>query len=258
LTQLPPIKKKDLTRRPQTRAEEQMILGILRTVVEGLEEVVGPSVELVVHDVRNPRRSTFAIANGHVTGRQVGDPIIASPRNDKGFSPLLVRKSREVDDELEFVEPLGIYKSHAKDGRELKSTTIVLRNSTGEVFATVCANADLTVFQLLQTHLQQIFQPVAIPETKERGRRPSVDELIEEIIAESLTSIGKPVVAMDKDDKVKVIEMMLERGLFVIKGSAEKVASRLGVTRFTVYNYLGLLKEVEQQRRKQTARRIKD
>jgi len=235
-----------------------MILGILKTVVQGLEAIVGPSVELVVHDLRNPRRSTFAIANGHVTGRQVGDPIIASPSNDKGFSPLLVRKSRKGDDELQFVEPLGTYKSRAKDGRELKSTTIVLRNHAGEVFATVCANADLTVFQLLQTHLQQIFQPVSVPDTKKRGQRPSVDELIEEIIAESLNSIGKPVVSMDRDDKVKVIEMMLERGLFVIKGSAEKVASRLGVTRFTVYNYLGQLKELEEQRRKRSIHSVKD
>jgi predicted transcriptional regulator YheO len=31
---------------------------------------------------------------------------------------------------------------------------------------------------------------------------------------------------------------MHERGLFVIRGSVERVAARLGVTKFTIYNYL--------------------
>ncbi|MFT4047392.1 MAG: helix-turn-helix transcriptional regulator, partial [Solimonas sp.] len=216
------------TRRPKSRAEELMMLEALRSIVQGLEPIVGPNVEIVVHDLRHPRSSTFAIANGHVTGRRVGDPIIASPAHDKGFWG-----HERAEDSVELADQLGLYKSRAKDGRELKSTTIALRNDAGEVFGTVCANSDLTLFQLMQSHLQQIIQPIAETTAPNDKARPSVDELIDEIINESLASIGKPVIAMDKDDKLRVMRMMIERGLFVIKGSAEKVAHHLQVTRFT-------------------------
>ena len=226
--------------RPRSRADEQIVLNAFKLAIAGLESVVGPNVEIVLHDLRHPRRSTLAIANGHVTGRQVGDPIIAAPKNDKGFSPLLGSEKDGASD----VDSVQGYTSHTKDGRELRSTTVFLRNEDGEAFATVCANYDLTVYQLLQSHLQKIVQPRREDPPVSRAR-PSVDELIEEIISESIASIGKPVVSMDTEEKVRVIEMMVERGLFVIKGSAERVASRLGVSRFTVYNYLGKLKDAE-------------
>jgi predicted transcriptional regulator YheO len=221
-----------------------MVLSIMKVVVNGLGSIIGRDVELLVHDVRNPRHSTVAIANGHVTGRQVGDPIIAAPSNDKGFAPLLSHKL-ETRDVADCAEMLGTYTTRTKDGRELRSTTILLRNDTGEVFGTVCANSDLSMYQALHQYLGQVIQPAATAgdSRNERETRPSVDELIEEIIKDSIASIGKPVVVMEKDDKMRVIEIMMERGLFVIKGSAEKVASRLAVTRYTVYNYLAELKE---------------
>ena len=39
---------------------------------------------------------------------------------------------------------------------------------------------------------------------------------------------------------------MQERGIFIVKGGIEKAAAALGVTRYTVYNYL-------EEIRKQTA-----
>ena len=44
---------------------------------------------------------------------------------------------------------------------------------------------------------------------------------------------------MERDDRVRVVRAMGERGLFLIKGSVERVARVLGVSRYTVYNYLG-------------------
>jgi predicted transcriptional regulator YheO len=231
--------------RPHNVAEEQMVINAFKQAINCLESVMGPNLEVVLHDLRQPHRSTLAIANGHVTGRQVGDPIIAAPKYDKGFSPLLgSTPAQQGFDSNPGINSVEGYTSRTRDGRELRSTTVFLRNDKGEAFATVCANFDLTVYQQLHSHIQKIVQPPK-KDVASTPARLSVDELIEEIIAESLASIGKPVVAMDTDEKVRVIQMMVERGLFVIKGSAERVASRLGVSRFTVYNYLGKLKDGE-------------
>lgn len=47
---------------------------------------------------------------------------------------------------------------------------------------------------------------------------------------------------MQKEDKVEVIRYLQKRGVFLIKGAIEKVAKRLNVSRYTLYNYLSEIK----------------
>ncbi|RBH49962.1 hypothetical protein C3F00_035265, partial [Pseudomonas sp. MWU13-2860] len=41
-----------------------------------------------------------------------------------------------------------------------------------------------------------------------------------------------------KADKKQAVAQMLEQGLFIVKGGVERAAEALGVSRYTVYNYL--------------------
>jgi predicted transcriptional regulator YheO len=68
--------------------------------------------------------------------------------------------------------------------------------------------------------------------------------LMSEIIQESLQRSGQG--RMNKQAKVEAVRMMQERGLFIVKGGVEKAASALGVTRYTVYNYLEQLRGASQ------------
>jgi predicted transcriptional regulator YheO len=47
---------------------------------------------------------------------------------------------------------------------------------------------------------------------------------------------------MNKQAKVEAVRVMQERGLFIVKGGVEKAAAALGVSRYTVYNYLEQLR----------------
>ncbi|MNG32588.1 hypothetical protein D3C84_1186390 [compost metagenome] len=51
---------------------------------------------------------------------------------------------------------------------------------------------------------------------------------------------------MNKQAKVEAVRIMQERGLFIVKGGVEKAASALGVTRYTIYNYLEQLRGTSQ------------
>jgi predicted transcriptional regulator YheO len=220
------------------RDDEQRILSVLKAVVRGLEHVVGSNVELIVHDMRNPERSTVAIANGHVTGRRVGDPIIAAPLDDKGFAEVL-DQTRGPDGHAPEIAVTDRYRSRTRDGRELHSVSVILRDGRGQPFASLCANVDLTPLQLIGGALGTLMgAPAGLPASGP-GPEKSIDELIDEIVADAVAEIGRPVVAMTREDRVRVVRVMNERGLFLIKGSVERVARLLGVTRYTVYNYLG-------------------
>jgi len=47
---------------------------------------------------------------------------------------------------------------------------------------------------------------------------------------------------MQKEDKVEVIRYLQKKRRFLVKGAIEKVAKRLNVSRYTLYNYLSEIK----------------
>ena len=49
---------------------------------------------------------------------------------------------------------------------------------------------------------------------------------------------GRPLRELDRIEKQRVVKLLNERGAFQLRRSVERVAEELGVSRFTVYNYL--------------------
>ncbi|MEC3916332.1 helix-turn-helix domain-containing protein [Nocardia sp. CDC160] len=61
-----------------------------------------------------------------------------------------------------------------------------------------------------------------------------LEKLLDEVAAE----LGGPLTGLPRADKQRAVRLLEERGAFTFRKSAETVAAALGVTRFTVYNYL--------------------
>ena len=51
--------------------------------------------------------------------------------------------------------------------------------------------------------------------------------------------VGKPVALMNKEDKVTAIQFLNDSGAFLITKSGDKVSSYLGISKFTLYSYMG-------------------
>lgn len=71
----------------------------------------------------------------------------------------------------------------------------------------------------------------------------NVDEILEILMEKAVESTGKTIDVLDKEDKVEIVKYLDEKGAFLIKKSAERVAEYLDISRFTVYNYLNETKE---------------
>ena len=54
---------------------------------------------------------------------------------------------------------------------------------------------------------------------------------------------------MTKEEKVKVVEMLDDRGIFLVKGAVDVVALALAVSKYTVYNYLEEARALKGNRR---------
>lgn len=211
--------------------QARLILAQLTTLVEPLHLSIPGSNEVVLHDLAKLPNSIVAIS-GTVTGREVGSPATDS----------LLRAVAAGDPQTTVA-----YDTRLPGGRELRSTTMICRDSAGVPVAALCINVDVTMWRavhLLATSMlpAQPLQPSAAPEDGEEFVN-DIDELATHLLNQAIASMHAPVELMQKRHKLAVVQDLKERGFFMLKESVETAAAALGVTRFTIYNYLNELEQ---------------
>ncbi|WP_031073635.1 helix-turn-helix domain-containing protein [Streptomyces sp. NRRL WC-3742] len=70
-------------------------------------------------------------------------------------------------------------------------------------------------------------------------RLPHLSSALDRLLAEMTRQFdGRPLAELDRLEKQRVVALLEERGAFTVRHGVETVATALGVSRFTVYNYL--------------------
>lgn len=82
--------------------------------------------------------------------------------------------------------------------------------------------------------------PDVRPVTPVVGETPpgDVDDFRRLLVERAVASVGVPVELMKKSHKTRVVRLLDDAGLFLIRDSVDHLADALGVTRYTIYNYL--------------------
>jgi predicted transcriptional regulator YheO len=211
-----------------------MMLGeqvdFLKQLAKALSVQFGHNCEVTIHDLTEGTEQTIvAIENGHVTGRRIGDSA----------SPIVLRALKSKDEELE--DNLG-YLTRTQDGRLLKSTSVYRRDEQGMATAILCINYDITEL----SHVGSIIDRF-ISTSSDKQENSGIDsifsnvnDLLDTLIEESVQHVGKPVALMDKDDKVKAVRFLDEKGAFLIKKAGDRVTKYYDISKYTLYNYLDL------------------
>lgn len=215
-------------------AERRAVMQAMEAVVTVLKSMLGPNVEVVLHDLTQPESSIVAITNGHVSGRVVGQSVLSGPKNDKAF---LAAEVELTSAGVASHSVMGDYPTFAPNGQPLRSATALFRDSTGEPYAALCFNADMTVIKLAHNWLEKMLN-TSVEQAPAAAEPADMDALMNEIISDAVNKFGKPPAMMNKEEKTHAVDVMLQRGLFIVKGSVESAARSLGVTRYTIYNYL--------------------
>lgn len=205
--------------------ESNSIFQLLEKVVEGVARAFGSNCEVVLHSVEDLRHSVVKIVNGHVTGRTEG-----SPMTDYGLK--LLNEADSLGDDV-----IGVYNTRADDGRLLKSVSILLRNNAGDIIGIMCINIDLTV--PLLDFVKEFSTSTEVNYEKAIEHFPAtLDELMNETF-DALENDTGIQVALNRTEKNKTIVMELYRkGMFKVAGAVDLVAKKMGISRYTVYNYI--------------------
>jgi vacuolar-type H+-ATPase subunit F/Vma7 len=69
-------------------------------------------------------------------------------------------------------------------------------------------------------------------------RLPGVHGVLDRMIAAVESELRAPLAELSREDKQRAVKLLDERGAFQLRKAVEEVADALGVSRFTVYNYL--------------------
>ncbi|MGM9573554.1 MAG: transcriptional regulator [Hominicoprocola sp.] len=205
---------------------EAVILNELKQVAKGIAATFGSSCEVVIHDVgaKHPEHSIVAIENGHVTGRKVGD----------GASHVVMEQVRRADAQPE--DHLS-YLTKTPDGKILKSSTMYIRGKNGKVVAILGINYDISSLLMAESAVHELTATQDAAQT-EPEKITNVNDLLDELIEQSVALVGKPAVLMNKEDKMRAIGFLSQNGAFLITKSGDKVAKYFGISKYTLYSYI--------------------
>lgn len=201
-------------------------LALLQQIAHGIAVHFGANCEVLVHDLTADytNSSIVIIENGNVTMRKIGD----------GPSHVVLEALHSDHNTLE--DKLS-YLTKTKDGRILKSSSMFIRGEHNTIEAVLSINFDITSMQMTNAVLQQFVSPVSAKNEPENIPQ-NVNDLLDELIEQSVRIVGKPVALMNKEDKIAAIKFLNQSGAFLITKSGDKVSNYFGISKYTLYSYI--------------------
>ena len=188
-----------------------------------IAETFGSECEGVLHDRADPQHSVAYVANNAVTGRTLGDSFDVLVK-EVMMSPKL-RESYVAN-----------YFFTAKNGKLIRSSTMLLRDDKGRVQGALCINLDTSRISEQLRYLQNFLPKQEPQDPVLPGGSENVRSLVSDLV-ENIMGNTDPT-QLSREEKVERIRFMDSRGIFLMKGAVELVAEKMQVNKVTVYSYL--------------------
>jgi predicted transcriptional regulator YheO len=136
------------------------------------------------------------------------------------------------------------YRSATPQGRPLKSTTMIFRDNRGKPTAAICINLDVTYILAFKNQIQDMFEFTEAVQNEEHSEtfEKDVASTLDKMASKAIGGIGKQIQSLSKDERVNIVRDLDTQGFFLIKGAIKILASKLKISKFTIYNYFDEIK----------------
>lgn len=225
--------------------ENDQILNQYKILVDFLGQTLGAGYEIVLHDARTPDAGIVAIANGNISGREIG-----SPMTDKALR-------MAAQDEYQRSDYLVNYAGRIPNGTLVRSSTMFIKGQNGNLIGMLCVNFDDSQYQDLARRLSALIHPAAssfVEECRDARQMEGAyepaekdaeqfhnnpEDLIESIFHKATAKYDVSLDRLTQDERVDIIRQLKDNGLFQLKGAIPYVAERLFCSTASVYRYIG-------------------
>lgn len=200
---------------------------LLRRLAQGIASMFGDNCETLVHEMDGNRIKNVVIYNGHVSGRSAGSTLSIYGKDtmeDAGDGANL---------DQDFLNQMVVTSS----GKNIKSSTFHVRGK--DFHYALGINYDVTVMGQMR-HVLENFTDSAgslmVSISEDRSDLDTLFDACHEVL-------NKPLARMRKADRLALVALLKEKGVFHMQRSVPYVAERMGVSKYTIYNYLNELEE---------------
>lgn len=197
----------------------------LDRTAKGIAEMFGASCETLVQDMGDARHPILSIYNGQVSGREVGS------------TQDILGSDKELDAATLSNDFVNLYAT-TPSGAQVKSSTFHLRGEDFDLALGI--DFDFTALSYANRTLMGLMNAEA--DLQSALWAGGVGQL-HKIFEECLAALGKPIEELGKKERFRLITLLDQKNAFSFRKSVPFVASRLKVSRYTVYKYLGELAE---------------
>lgn len=214
-------------------------------LTEFLGYALGPDYEVALHDLTTKDRSIIAIANKHVSGRDVGAPLTNVALR------ILRDKSYEKQDYL--LHYLGVSAS----GKTLRSSTMFIKQD-GKLIGMLCVNFDDSRFQSVSDALMKLCHPdqfvdinfqadeaLAEPAGSAERFHNSIHGVATDAVLDELDRRKIDAGRLTPEERLQIIASLDAAGIFLLKGAVKDVADALECSQASVYRYLSQIRKEE-------------
>ena len=198
---------------------QQLLLAQVKQIADGLAQTFAPFSEVVVHDLLDPAHAVLALHN-NLSGRKVGDPA-----TELGLARIMDPGYEQI---------VANYPNQFADGRQIKSTSIGIKDEQGQYIAALCINVDLTLFRGFQSALSKFTAVEGTTPTRE-SLDPTGADAIRTRIDEFAARLAATPRSLRAKDRRTLMKELKGAGLLELRRAVDTIAAYLGVSRATVY-----------------------
>ncbi len=157
-----------------------------------------------------------------------GDSLLSGPNDDVGFLGLLEPAQRVPS------RVFNNYKTTTSSGKVLNSASTIYYSEDGVPLVAFCINVDLDVVNNLKRNLDSLLPPAAEQETENTS-----DKILRALFLMTLLLNSARRGQKTKYSFANVWSRNCKKWASLrLKGSVGHIAHALGVSRYTIYNYL--------------------
>jgi len=215
-------------------------------VSEFFGRVLGPDYEVALHDISDRDGALVAIANSHISGRKIGEPVSEKLKN--------IIENKEYEDNDFILHEYGL----APNGKVICSSSMFIKDVTGALIGALCINFDDSRYKELSQKVFNLCHPDALVDTNFRFDETRVPAKMSvntnrfktapegsayDIITDTLSERSLNPDNMSVKDKLNVLRLLDDKGVFLIKGAVKDAAKIFGCSQATMYRHLSRIKE---------------
>lgn len=188
-------------------------------IAESICQLLAPHAEVVIHDLQSGK---IAAIFNNFSKRKVGDESLLE----------------ETENYSEMPDVFSPYFKINWDGRKIKSTTALIKDSLGNVIGLFCINLDVSKWEEMNNFILDWIQPAIIKQPEVLFKddwREKINVYVSTYLKQKHLSLSK----LTKDEKQQLVHALHREGAFQAKNAAAYIADVLNISRATIYNYLG-------------------